>query len=36
MTLPRMTFDPVMMQTLDMILPQKQARKLPRISPPVK
>src|SRR4030095_15952745 len=35
MTLPRMAFDPVMLQTLD-IEPQKQARKLPRISAPVK
>jgi hypothetical protein len=31
-----MAFDPVMLQTLDMIEPQKQARKLPRISPLVK
>jgi hypothetical protein len=36
MTLPRMAFDPVMLQTLDMIEPQKQARKLPRIGAPVK
>jgi hypothetical protein len=36
MTLPRIAFDPVTLQILDMISPQKQARKLPRISPPVK
>jgi hypothetical protein len=31
-----MTFDPVMLQILDMIQPQKEARKLPRIGSPVK
>jgi hypothetical protein len=31
-----MAFDPVMLQTLDMILPQKKVRKLPRIGSPVK
>jgi hypothetical protein len=36
MTLPRIALDPVILQILDMISPQKQARKLPRIGPQVK
>jgi hypothetical protein len=36
MTLPRIGLDPVILQILDMISPQKQARKLPRITPQVK
>jgi hypothetical protein len=36
MTLPRVGFDPVMLQILDMINLQKVARKLPRTDAPVK